>query len=570
MGSFRKLQQKIADGWLKELAGELRWLRPYVGRYRGTICVHILLGILGIAMGLGGSVATKYLIDAVTGYQSTAIAPAAAMTVGMLCGTIAMKSVAGRIGAVLNVRVQQQIQAEVYEKILAADWEALEGFRSGDLLSRLGSDVGTISSGVTGFIPSLISALVQFAGAFAIMVRYDPTMALIALLGVPVSAVCSRLLVGRMRHHSRHMKELQSDVASFHQDSFQNLTSIKAFGIADLFCGRMVLMQEKYRDAYLDYNLFSVRTQAFMSLVGLVVSGSCFGWGVYRLWSGAITYGSMTMFLQLASTLSGAFSSLVGLVPSLIGLSTSTGRVMAVTELPKEEVPAQEALCRRAVSITLDNISFSYRDGEAVLQNASLCACEGDLVALTGPSGEGKTTILRILLGLVRPREGRAHLTTDTGETIPLSAATRRAFSYVPQGRSLFAGTIAENLRMVAPQATDEELWQALRAACAEEFVRSFPDGLAHSVGGRDSGISEGQAQRLAVARALLRGAPILLLDEATSALDQATEAEMLRRIMAFGKTRTCILVTHRSAALAYCTRSYHVHEGRVSEEAVR
>ena len=569
MEFFRKVKQKIADGYLRELARELRWLRPYVRRYRGTVCIHILLSVTGILLGLGGSVASKLLIDAVTGFESGAIGGAAALMLGMLVGNIAMKSIAGRVGAVLNVRVNNELQAEVYRKMLSARWEDLEPFRSGDLLSRLGSDAGTVAGGITGFIPSLLSALVQFIGSFILIVCYDPTMACIALLGVPVSALCSHLLVGRMREHNLRMKEMRSDVASFHHDSFQNLTSIKAFGITDLFCGRMVLMQDRYKNAFLDHNLFSVRTQAFMSLVGLVVSGSCFGWGVYRLWSGHISYGTMTMFLQLASSLSGSFSSLIGLVPALIGLTTSVGRIMAVTELPKEELPADEALCRRAAAVTLDHVSFSYRDGEAVLQNASLTARTGDLVALTGPSGEGKTTILRILLGLVQPCEGSAWLVTDTGERIPLTAATRKAFSYVPQGRSLFAGTVRDNLLLVAPDATEEQLWDALHTACADDFVRAFPDGLEHAVGGRDSGISEGQAQRLAVARALLRNAPVLLLDEATSALDQATEAEMLRRIMAGGTVRTCILATHRPAAMAYCTCAYHVHDGQVVREVL-
>lgn len=570
MEFFQKIKQKISEGYLQELTGEIRWLRQYLRRYRSTIAVHILLGILGILLGLTSSVAGKYLIDAVTGFQTGSIGRAALFMAGTMVGNIALKAIAGRIGAILDVRVHNEIQADVYRRILNAEWASLEPFRSGDLLNRLGSDVGTISGAVTGFIPSLISGTVQFVGALCIILYYDPTMALIALLGVPLSALCSKLLVTRMRDHSRLMKSIRSDVVSFHQDSFQNLTSIKAFGITDRFCDRMELMQKKYRTAYLDYNLFSVRTGAFMSLIGLVVYSSCFGWGVYRLWTGAISYGSMTMFLQLASTLSGAFSTLIGLVPAVINLSTSISRIMAVTELPTEELPAEETSRHGPFSIELDRITFSYRDGKSILKDVSFTAHPGDLIALTGPSGEGKTTILRVLLGLIHPCQGSARLISDTGHSLPLSAATRQAFSYVPQGRSLFAGTIAENLRMVAPDADDDALWIALRAACAEDFVRAFPEGLDHPVGGRDSRISEGQAQRLAVARALLRGAPILLLDEATSALDQDTESEMLRRIMGSGLTHTCILVTHRPGAMQYCTRSYHIRSGTVTEEVIR
>ena len=568
MELFRKLKQKIDDGWFRELAVQLRWLRRYLIQFRWTIVIHILLGVLGTLLGLAGSVASKYLIDAVTGHQTGSIGAAAAWMIGLMLGNTAMTAIAGRAGAVLNVRVQNSIQEEVYRKILFADWQALEEFRSGDLLNRLTSDVGTLTGGVVSFIPSALCSTAQLIGALVIMVCHDPTMALISLLVVPVSVLFSRMMVRRMTGHSKEMKEIASDVMSFHQDSFQNLTSIKAFGITDLFCGRMVRMQQRYRDAYLSYNQFSLQTSAFLSLAGMLVSISCFGWGVYQLWTGAITYGTMTLFLQLASGLSSSFSGLVGLVPSMISLSTSTGRIMAVTELAAEATDHDIRLQQETeFSLSLENVSFSYQDGNSVLTGATISADPGDLVALTGPSGEGKTTVLRILLGLVAPQSGTAELIGSSGTHYPLSAVTREAFSYVPQGGSLFAGSIRENLTMVAADATDEQIWEALHLACADEFVKALPDGLDHVLGGRNTGLSEGQGQRLSVARALLRNAPILLLDEATSALDEETEQIMLQRVMTGGRIRTCILVTHRPSALSYCTRGYHIHNGVVQKE---
>lgn len=568
MEFFRKLKQKIADGWLKEVAGELRWAWQYVRRYRLTILVHVLLGAAGILLSLAGSVASKFLIDAVTGHHTGTIGGAAAWMVGLMLGNIAMKSVSGRIGAVLNIKVHNELQWEVYRRILFADWQSLEAFRSGDLTNRLSGDVNTLASGVISLIPSLISGCIQFVGSLCIILYYDPAMALIALLGVPVSAICSRLMVRRMRRHNQEMKELNDDIVSFHQSSFQNLTVIKAFGIGELFSGRMAEKQEKYREAYLSYNRFSLCASAFLSVVGLVVSLSCLGWSVYRLWSGVITFGTMTLFLQLASVLSASFSALIGLIPTVISLSTSAGRIMAVTELDAETCEQDDAFRQETeFSIALSDLDFSYQSGERVLSRACIHTAPGDLIALTGPSGEGKTTLLRILLGLVSPQSGTAELIGGSGRRYPLSAATRSVFGYVPQGGSLFAGTIAENLRLTSPDASEEELWAALSAACADEFVCALPDGLDHRVGDRDSGLSEGQAQRLAVARALLRGAPILLLDEATSALDMDTEAEMLRRLMGSGRVRTCILVTHRPGALKYCTGGYHVHDGLVTKE---
>lgn len=567
MGLFQEIKQKI-DGGKADFLREIQWLWQYICRYRFTVLIHILLGVLGILMGLGSSVASKFLIDAVTGYKTGRIGMAAALMIGMQLGNIAMKSMASRVGAVINIRVQNEIQAEVYDRILATNWESLEQFRSGDLLNRLNSDAGTVANGVTGFIPSLISSVVQFLGAFLIILYYDATMALIALLGIPVSVLSSRLLVRRMRDHNREMKAIHSDVMSFQEDSFQNLTSIKAFGITELFSGKMTALQQKYRDTYLTYNRFSVRTSALMSLMGMVVSVACYGWGVYRLWSGAISFGEMTMFLQLASSLGSAFSALIGLVPTAISVSTSAGRIMAVVQLPSESPVVDTAFQQeKAFSIHLDGIQFRYQSGEIVLQDAALTARPGDLVALTGPSGEGKTTILRILLGLVGPQQGSAELIGESGRHYAISAGTRGAFGYVPQGNSIFAGTIADNLRLTKPDATDAELETVLRIACAYEFVRELPGGLFYTVGGRGKGLSEGQAQRIAVARALLRQAPILLLDEATSALDEETERRMLQNLMESGLVRTCILVTHRPGSKRFCSRSYRICQGRVFEE---
>ena len=251
MGLFHEIRQKIDNGKADFLL-EIQWLWQYICRYRFAVLIHILLGVLGILMGLGSSVASKFLIDAVIGYKTGKIGLAAALMIGMQLGNIAMKSMASRVGAVINIRVQNQIQAEIYDRILATNWEAVEQFRSGDLLNRLNSDAGTVASGVTSFIPSLISGAVQFLGAFCIILFYDPAMALIALLGVPFSVLGSRLLVRRMRNHNRAMKANHSDVMSFEEDSFQNLTSIKAFGITELFFEKMAAMQQKYRDTYLD------------------------------------------------------------------------------------------------------------------------------------------------------------------------------------------------------------------------------------------------------------------------------------------------------------------------------
>lgn len=539
----------------------------YIRRYRAVVGIHILLGILGTALSLLSSVAMKTLIDVVTGFQTGAIFTAAAWMAGMLLGSAAMQAAASRIAAVINIRVQNGIQAEVYDRMLRTDWASLEQFRSGDLLNRLNTDVTSVSGGVTGLLPSFVTAAAQFLGSLMIILCYDPVMALIALIGAPLSVLCSRTLVRRMRSYNRRMKDISSEVMSFHEDSLRNLTSIKAFGIMDGFRDRMCAMQGKYRETYLDYNRFSVIAGFVMSIVGLLVSAGCFGWGVYRLWTHAISYGAMMMFLQLTTMLRSAFSSLIGLVPTAVSITTSAGRLMAIADLPEEPGARERVSVPEPCTVELRDVTFAYPGGEPVLEHVDFRARPGEVVALTGASGEGKTTMIRLMLGLVRPEDGSVCLTGADGQCLPVTAATRTAFSYVPQGNTVFAGTIADNLRMVRPEATDAELIAALETACAYDFVRQLPDGIYARTGELGHGLSEGQAQRIAVARAVLRGAPVLLLDEATSALDEATEQRMLENLMHSGRVQTCVLITHRAATAERCPRRYTLRGTRLTEE---
>ena len=479
MAITRKLRQKMCDGSLREMRQEAKWIFAYIRRYRAAVGIHILLGILGTALSLLSSVAMKTLIDVVTGFETGAIWSAAAWMAGLLLGSAAMQAAASRIAAIVDIRVQNGIQAEVYDCILRTDWVSLEQFRSGDLLNRLNTDVGAVAGGVTGLLPSFVSAAVQFLGSLIIILCYDPVMALIALIGAPLSVLCSRTLVRRMRGYNRRMKDISSEVMSFHEDSLRNLTSVKAFGIMDGFRDRMCAMQEKYRETYLDYNRFSVVAGFVMSVVGLLVSAGCFGWGAYRLWTHAISYGEMMMFLQLTTMLRSAFSALIGLVPSAISITTSAGRLMAIADLPEEPGARETAPIPTPCTVELRDVTFAYPGG------------------------------------LIRPAQGSVSLTGADGQRLPASAATRAAFSYVPQGNTVFAGTIADNLRMVRPEATDAELVSALETACAYDFVSQLPDGIYARTGELGHGLSEGQAQRIAVARAVLRGTQVLLLDEA-------------------------------------------------------
>lgn len=570
---IKDIIEKIKNGMLKEMYIEGKWIAKYIYKYKWGVVFYIFLGILGTILGLISSVFSKNLIDAVTGHDSENIGVIIATIIGMGLGSIILEAVTGRISAKINIKVGNEIRADIYDKIINTDWESMSSFHSGDLLTRLTGDATTVADSVLGWIPNLITKLVQFICIFAVIMYYDPTMAVLSLLSAPITILVSKSLMLKMRKFNKASREISSEMMAFNEETFQNLQSIKAFNLINVFSNRLRGVQEKAKKVGLEYNKFSIYTYCFMSVVGMVVYYSCFGWGVYRLWTGHITYGTMTLFLQLSSKLSSSFSDLINVVPSAIGATTAAGRIMEVVELPRENIKDDsivDTMCTNlddnGISVKVEDGYFKYLNSEkVVLDNANIEANPSEIIALVGPSGEGKSTMMRILLGLTNLKSGKATLKDESGLNCHISASSRKLMAYVPQEKTMFSGTIAENMRMVKADATDEEIINALKDACAYDFVEKLPEGIYSSIGERGLGFSEGQNQRLSIARALLRNSPILLLDEATSALDVDTERRVLKNIMESNKKRTCIVTTHRPSVLNMCDRVYRISDSRVN-----
>ena len=375
----------------------------------------------------------------------------------------------------------------------------------------------------------------------------------------------------RMIHNNQKSAALNARMSGFHQEAFSNIQTIKAFDLIPVYIKYLKSLQTEYLSMRLDFQKLSMISSILMSVVGLIVSYSSYGWGIYRVWDGVISYGTMTMFLSLSGTLTGTLNALIGLVPNAISLTTSAGRLMDILDMPKEDFSQDDAVLsfyerhrEQGLRLKVSHITYSYQAGTKVFENASLHACPHEIIALVGPSGEGKTTMLRLILALLTPQEGSITLQgTGPGatETLLLSPSCRKLFSYVPQGNTMFSGTIAENMRNVKPDASDEEIIHALEMACAWKFVSALPEGIHSKIKERGGGFSEGQAQRLSIARALLRKSAFLLLDEATSALDIEVERQILQHIQEDRYPRTCIVTTHRQAVLKICSRIYRIQD---------
>ncbi len=549
----------------RSLAKEWKWLVRYVSKYRFQVILYVVVGLVSTATGLGASVASKYLIDAVVSHSSETIIKSAVFAVVFSLTQIAVSAVISRIATVVGTKISNEIRANIYEHITCSKWEDVRKYHSGDLLNRIEGDVNSVSGSVISYIPSIFTKSAQFLGCLIVVLCYDPTMAIFAFLSAPFLVISSRLTTKMVRKYNKESREMNGRILSFYSESIANLQTIKAFDVTKSYVERLKVNLNLYRKIRLDHDKFTILMTLAMSVVGLAVSYLCYGWGVFRLWQGEISYGTMVLFLQLSGQLTSSFSALVSLLPGAITIATAAGRIMEITDLPPESFKdaslaekMQKSANKNGVDIVCRNLTYSYPDSDTpVVSDVSFTVGAGQTVAFVGPSGEGKTTLLRLILGLADPDAGQLTMRTADGAEITVSESTRRFCSYVPQENAIFSGCVADNLRIVRPEATDEELICALRVADAWSFIENLPDGIYTEISEKGVNFSEGQIQRISIARAVLKDAPVMIMDESTSALDAKTEETVLSNLVRAYPQRTRIITTHRAAVLRYCTKVY-------------
>lgn len=575
MGRFFKIQSlefllnKARDDELSEIVEDWRWIFSYSKKYKWQIVIFTLFGIAATTFGLVSSVANKYMVDIVTGKKTELLWLVAVIWVGTNVLSLLMNNVNNRYSVKVTTAIRRDVQEDVFNKMLNSEWMSLQEYTNGDMLNRINDDANTISSNAISWVPNLVIMTYNLIATFVVIWHYSKGMTLIAIAGAPVLFLVRRAFLIKERDYIRKTRELSSKLYTYETETFTRMDTIKSMGLTERFADDFDITQGEVRDYALERNAFDIKRNTVMKLLQMTLAAVAFGYALWLLWNDKITYGTMILFIQQRGRLTNAMMNVGSIIPSFVNSSVSAHRVAELMEIPDEKHSDDDLpeYTNERITLHMHDMEFSYADGEKIIEDGSMEVSTGEMVALVGPTGRGKTTMLRMILGLIYPESGACQLRDESGEIIGINADTRKLFSYVPQGNSLFSGTIADNLRMMNDGASDEELVSALKMADAWEFVEKLPEGMETKVKENGRGLSEGQAQRIAIARALLRKAPILLFDEATSALDVATEERVLDNLRKQKEKRAIIITTHRPSVMDICDRVYRVREGRVEEE---
>ena len=598
MGELREWIVRKASELPEDWVGSLGWLSGLLGGNRPRLAMLSLLRCAAVLVGVASAAVNRHVLDAAVA-RSAGLAEAIALVVLVQGTSVAISMALSWVATTLGERMANDLRLSVYDRLLGARWEDFSRHHSEQLLSRLTSDVSNITNGLTGTAVSLLAMVVQAVAAYWLLWRYDVVLAVFIAVLMPVALLASVLVSLRLRVLQQRVQQAEADYRQRAQEVLSHEAVIKAFEAREDELARLSRLQGEHERL--------VRRRARLSVVANLVMGATFTGsylfafvhGVLGIADGAVSYGTFVAFLSLVSQVQSSLSGLGGMLPRAASVVASVARVREVADLPQDDPEGGRPLLNQSggsdpegdrplldqpVGVRAEGLAFTYGTGREVLRDVSFRIAPGEVVAVMGPSGAGKTTLVRLLLGLVDPTEGSIGLTCgedrpgglgqpsdqsapgDGARVVPCRDA-RSLVSYVPQGNTLLSGTIRENLLMGGAEATDDQLRSALAAADALCFVEGLPGGLDARVGERAGGISEGQAQRIAIARALVRPAGLLLLDEATSALDEDTELAVMRALRDRSPRPTCVVVTHRRSVVSFCDRVLLLREGRLVED---
>ena len=528
----------------------LRWLWRVLRGNRTQVVLNAMLGLLGVACSLLMVWAMQRAIDIAAAARTGSLYWGVALMGLIIACEFALNVAKVWIKNILGVKAQNQMQQQMLDRLLRAEWRSKDRHHSGDIINRLERDVQTVVEFITETLPTTLSTILLFFGAFFYLMQMDVWLACTTVAILPMFILVSRIYVAQMRKYTRRVRLSDSQVQSLLTEAVQNRMLIKTLEAGDRMIDRLGDTQTELRQHVRQRTKFSVASNLFVNggfSLGYLVA---FLWGAVRMSAHTITFGQMTAFLQLVYRIQGPARELTRLAPAFVGVFTAAERLMELEEAP-QELQGDGVLMASPCGVRLTDVTYTYDDAvEPVFSRLSFDFRPGTCTAILGETGAGKTTLVRLILALVRPQQGRVEVYSGD-HTEQLSPLHRCNFVYVPQGNTLLSGTIRDNLLMGRPDATDDDLWQVLHLVCAD-FVATLPNGLDTVCTEAGGGLSEGQAQRIAIARALLRDRSVMLFDEATSALDPDTERQLLKNILA-DHQKTIIFITHRPAVVDYC-----------------
>ena len=535
-----------------------KWLwRAWRGNQLQAI-LNAAIGLLSVVVSLAQVWAVQHAIDVASGHAEGSIYwSVGVMALLVLCG-FALRICSIWVRNILGIKAQNRMQQRMLDRILRSEWTGKESHHSGDVLNRLEQDVGTVVSFLTETIPNTISVVAMFVGAFLYLFSMDKVLAFVIVGIIPVFVLLSKLYIGQMRRLTRQVRDSDSKVQSVLQETIQHRMLIKTLESDSVMVDRLESTQSELRHRVVKRTAFSVVSNFILNAgfsVGYLIA---FLWAALRMADQTLTFGGMTAFLQLVNRIQGPARDLTRLAPVFVGVFTAAERLMELEENPLEEQGDPIPLTAPC-GVRLEHITYAYDDGDSnVIEQLDFNFYPGSCTAVLGETGAGKTTLIRLILALLHPNEGKVILYNQQ-EQKELSPLMRCNFVYVPQGNTLMSGTIRDNLRLGKLNATEEEIKAALEMSCAS-FVMELPNGLDTVCTEAGGGLSEGQAQRISIARALLRNRPIMLFDEATSALDPETERQLLHNILS-NHDKTVIFITHRPAVVDYCDQTLHLQK---------
>lgn len=536
----------------------LTWLARYTVPYLPQIMLMMVFSISTSLITAQLAILSKNIIDSAT--SGNFVLRTILVYVAFVAASMVISAISSVMSIVLDEKFSFGIRKNIYEKIIHSSWPRIKNYHSGDLMTRLTSDASNISNGIIYTLPNIIKLVIELVIMFCILYYYEPVLALMSLVIAPVAGLTCWVLGKKLKKLQVMVLESESKYRSFLQESIANLLIVKAFGneqystdkLVELRENRFYWVRKKANMGIISSNIMSVSFQ-----VGYLAA---FTLGAFKVADGSITYGTMTLFLSLVGRIQSPIMLLAEQIPKIVSIFASAGRVIEIQEIPEENYEPNHMI-PEDIGVKVENVTFGYEEDQKVLEEVSADVKPGEFVAIIGESGIGKTTLIRLMMAFMEPGQGNIGFYNSNGQTTSASAGARNFMSYVPQGNTLFSGTIRENILMGKENATEEEVIESLKIAAAYDFVMELPKGLDTEIGERGHGISEGQAQRIAIARAVVRKAPFLILDEATASLDEKTELSVLEGIRGLTPKPTCLLITHRRSVLEYCDREIKIEQ---------